>query len=66
MGWAGLILTKGPIDDVPEIAAARDELLTIQNIKLNSLDRDAKGWSQEPLAYRHAEQGGYSPVRKLS
>jgi suppressor of ftsI len=31
-GMAGLILVKGPIDEVPEIAAARDELLAIQNI----------------------------------
>jgi suppressor of ftsI len=28
-GMAGLILVKGPIDEVPEIAAARDELLAI-------------------------------------
>jgi suppressor of ftsI len=34
-GMAGLILVKGPIDEVPEIAAARDELLAIQNLKIN-------------------------------
>jgi suppressor of ftsI len=41
-GMAGLILIKGSVDDVPEIAAAHDELLAIQNIKLNPLDRGAR------------------------
>ena len=36
---AGLILIKGPIDEVPEIATARDELIAIQNIKINPLDK---------------------------
>jgi hypothetical protein len=39
---AGLILVKGPIDEVPEIAAARDELLAIQNLKMNPLDGDSR------------------------
>jgi suppressor of ftsI len=38
-GMAGLILVKGPIDEVPEIAKARDELLAIQNLKINPIDK---------------------------
>jgi FtsP/CotA-like multicopper oxidase with cupredoxin domain len=64
-GMAGLILVKGPIDEVPEIAAARDELLAIQNIKINSLDKTAGVWGLEPLAYQRPDQGGYSPVSKV-
>jgi suppressor of ftsI len=56
-GMAGLILVKGAIDKVPEIAAARDELLAIQNIKVNPLAGGRWGW--EPLAYQPAGQGGY-------
>jgi hypothetical protein len=62
---AGLILVKGPIDEVPEIAAARDELLAIQNLKMNPLDGDSGEWSFEPLAYRPASVGGYSPESKV-
>jgi suppressor of ftsI len=64
-GMAGLILVKGPIDDVPEIAAARDELLAIQNLKINPLDSSSSVWGQEPLAYRPKALGGYSPVSKV-
>jgi suppressor of ftsI len=64
-GMAGLILVKGPIDEVPEIAAARDELLAIQNIKLNPLDKSSSRWGLEPLAYRPANLGGYSPVSQV-
>jgi len=56
-GMAGLILVKGAIDDVPEIAAARDELLAIQNIKVNPLGGGRWGW--EPIAYRPVDRGGY-------
>lgn len=64
-GMAGLILVKGPIDEVPEIAAARDELLAIQNLKINPLDGDSREWGLEPLAYRPASSGGYSPESKV-
>jgi FtsP/CotA-like multicopper oxidase with cupredoxin domain len=64
-GMAGLILVKGPIDEVPQIAAARDELLAIQNIKLNPLDKTASLWGMDPLAYQPASQGGYSPVSQV-
>jgi suppressor of ftsI len=64
-GMAGLVLVKGPIDDVPAIAAARDELLAIQNIKINPLNKNGSLWGHEPLAYRPAAQGGYSPVSQV-
>lgn len=64
-GMAGLILVKGPIDDVPEIAAARDELLAIQNLKLNPLNKASTMWGQDPIAYRPADSGGYSPTNKV-
>jgi suppressor of ftsI len=64
-GMAGLILVKGPIDEVPEIAAARDELLAIQNLKINPLDKASSKWGFEPLAYRPASQGGYSPQTQV-
>ena len=57
-GMAGLILVRGPIDQVPEIAAARDELLAIQNPKVNPLGDGKWGW--EPVAYKPAAEGGYS------
>jgi suppressor of ftsI len=58
-GMAGLILVKGAIDEVPEIAAAHDELLAIQNIKINPLAGGKDLWGWEPIAYRPADQGGY-------
>jgi len=57
-GMAGLILVRGPIDQLPEIAAARDELLAIQNPKVNPLGDGKWGW--EPVAYKPAAEGGYS------
>jgi suppressor of ftsI len=58
-------LVKGPIDDVPEIAAAGDELIAIQNLKLNPLNGASSLWGQEPIAYRPAESGGYTQVSKV-
>lgn len=60
-GMAGLILVKGPIDAVPEIAAARDELLAIQNIKVKPLNKAGTMWGLEPIAYRPPKSGGLSP-----
>jgi suppressor of ftsI len=50
-GMAGGILVRGPIDQVPEIAAARDELMVVQIIKVNP-DLVTPGlWTWEPIAY---------------
>jgi FtsP/CotA-like multicopper oxidase with cupredoxin domain len=64
-GMAGLILVKGPIDEVPEIAAARDELIAIQNIKINPLDKAGTKWGLEPLAYRPPSAGGPAPETQV-
>ena len=64
-GMAGLILVKGPIDEVPEIAAARDELLAIQNLKIEPLNASATLWGFNPIAYKPASDGGYSPETRV-
>lgn len=64
-GMAGLILVKGPIDEVPEIAAARDELIAVQNIKIDPLDKAGTKWGLEPLAYRPPDAGGPSPQSQV-
>jgi suppressor of ftsI len=64
-GMAGGILVKGPIDQVPEIAMARDELMIIQLVKVNPDLVDPNLWSWEPKAYTPptrppSNQGGYT------
>lgn len=60
-GMAGLILVKGPIDQVPEIAAARDIPIAIQTLQLKP-DATTPGlYSIEYAAYQTPQNGGYSP-----
>jgi len=64
-GMAGAILVKGLIDEVPEIAAARDELMLIQLVKLNPDLTEANLWTWEPKPYAPSthppsNQGGFS------
>ena len=47
-GMAGAIIIKGNIDEVPEIAAARDILLAIQDIGLFPSDTEEGVWTYEP------------------
>jgi len=47
-GMAGAIIVRGPIDDVPEIKAARDLPLVIQDIGLFPSETDATLWTYEP------------------
>ena len=51
-GMAGVIIMRGPIDEVPEIRAARDIVLAIQDIGLfpsdNPADRGKNIWTYEP------------------
>ena len=59
-GMAGLILVKGAVDKIPEIAAIRDEILVIQNPKVNP-SQDGRGrWGWEPLPYKRSDEGGFS------
>jgi suppressor of ftsI len=49
-GMAGLIVVRGPIDQVPEIAAAREIFMVIQSINVNP---GAGGvYDYEPVAYQ--------------
>jgi len=59
-GMAGLILVKGPIDQVPEIAAARDIAIAVQTLNLN-LDPSSGMYTDEYLAYQSSLNGGYTP-----
>jgi suppressor of ftsI len=49
-GMAGVVIVEGPIDEVPEIAAARDELLVISDIGLFESDAEGEAgvWTYEP------------------
>lgn len=64
-GMAGLIIVKGPIDQVPEIAAARDIPIAVQTLNLN-LDPSTGTYTDEYLAYQPSATppgptGGYTP-----
>jgi suppressor of ftsI len=50
-GMAGAILVLGPIDEVPEIADARDELMIVQIVKINPDLVTPNLWTWEPIAY---------------
>ena len=47
-GMAGAIITYGDIDEVPEIKAARDILLAIQDIGLFPSEEDPNLWTYQP------------------
>jgi suppressor of ftsI len=49
-GMAGLIVVEGPIDRVPEIAAARDLHMGIQLIRVDPSVDDPNLWVNEPIA----------------
>ncbi len=60
-GMAGLIIVKGPIDQVPEIAAARDIPIAVQTIQVQQ-DATTPGlYTLEPKAYQTPANGGYTP-----
>lgn len=59
-GMAGLIVVRGPIDEVPEIAAARELFLVIQSIQCNAGKRK-NHYEYEPVAYKApGPDGGYN------
>lgn len=47
-GMAGPIIVRGDIDEVPEIKAARDVILAIQDIGLFPSETEADVWTYEP------------------
>lgn len=57
-GMAGLIVVRGPIDDVPEIKAARELFLVIQSLQVNA-GKKPNHYEWEPKAYHAPKDGGY-------
>lgn len=56
-GMAGIIVVRGPIDEVPEIKAAREIFLVIQSLEVNA---PVKGiYEREYISYRTGTNGGY-------
>jgi suppressor of ftsI len=58
-GMAGLIVVRGPIDEVPEIKAARELFMTIQSLNVNGPNK-AGIYDREYIAYRSKDNGGYA------
>ncbi|HET9030203.1 MAG TPA: multicopper oxidase domain-containing protein [Candidatus Aquilonibacter sp.] len=59
-GMAGLIVVRGPIDAVPEIAAAREVFFVIQTLNVNKSTTDPTLYEYEPIAYQTPANGGYN------
>ncbi len=59
-GMAGLIVVRGPIDAVPEIAAAREIFLVVQTLGVNPSATHPGTFDREYIAYKPPDQGGYS------
>lgn len=56
-GMAGLIVVRGPIDQVPEIAAAREVFFVIQTLNVNKSATDPTLYELEPVAYQPPPAG---------
>jgi FtsP/CotA-like multicopper oxidase with cupredoxin domain len=61
-GMAGLLIVRGPIDEVPEIKAAREILLAVQTLELNPSAHDPNLLHFEFVAYQppYPEGKGYN------
>lgn len=59
-GMAGLIVVRGPIDDVPEIKAARELFMVVQTLNVNQSKTDPTLYEYEPVAYQTPQNGGYN------
>ena len=57
-GMAGLIVMRGPIDAVPEIAAAREILMAIQTVQVNPSTANPGTYDYEPVAYQPPPPAG--------
>ncbi len=59
-GMAGLIVMRGPIDDVPEIAAARELFFVLQSLEVNRGNKHpVTFYEREYAAYETPKNGGY-------
>lgn len=59
-GMAGLIIVRGPIDEVPEIKAAREFLVVVQTLDVNPSVTTPGIYEREYIAYKTPAAGGYS------
>jgi suppressor of ftsI len=59
-GMAGLIVVRGPIDEVPEIKAAREVFVVVQTLDVNPSKTTKGVYEREYLAYKTPAEGGYS------
>jgi suppressor of ftsI len=60
-GMAGLIIIGGPIDRVPEIAAAREIPIAVQSLQVNADATQPGIYDTEYIAYQTPQNGGYNP-----
>ncbi len=58
-GMAGLIIVRGNIDEVPEIKAAREQIVAVQSIRVEPDRNDPSLYVMEPLAGKTPEEGGF-------
>jgi len=59
-GMAGLIVVRGPIDEVPEVAAAREIFLVVQSLNVNRSKTHHGVYEREYVAYKTPKEGGYT------
>ena len=59
-GMAGLIVMRGPIDQVPEIAAAREIFVVVQSLNVNPNEKHPDIYEREYVAYKTPAEGGYA------
>ena len=59
-GMAGLIVVRGPIDEVPEIKAAREFFVVVQSLNVNPSKTEKGLYEREYIAYVPKKDGGYS------
>ncbi|HTA38197.1 MAG TPA: multicopper oxidase domain-containing protein, partial [Candidatus Acidoferrales bacterium] len=57
-GMAGLIVVRGPIDQVPEIKAAREIFMVLQTLDVN-YNKQKKLYEREYISFRSPQNGGY-------
>ena len=58
-GMAGLLIVRGPIDEVPEIAAAREIFMVVQSLHVNPSKTQPGVFDREYVAYETPSNGGY-------
>lgn len=58
-GMAGLLIVRGPIDEVPEIAAAREIFMVVQSLHVNPSKTQPGVYDREYVAYETPANGGY-------